>query len=127
MDRDAAFRVTVFSAGKVVGRVWPETSSLQHVPPAEWVVASANLTDHLRRAHEPIPEQWLEAARLAGPQVGALRLSDPVVYWTGPGAAIPPIPPALEGPHVGWTVRDTLDVGNPLDEGKHVYGHSGGT
>jgi 4-amino-4-deoxy-L-arabinose transferase-like glycosyltransferase len=121
MDRDAAFRVTVFSAGRVLGRVFPETNPLQDVPPAEWFVASANLTDHLRRANERIPQPWLEVARVPGPLLGALAGYDPVVYWTGPGAAMPSRRSADHDPQAGWLLRDVVDVGDPADEHAHGY------
>ena len=121
MDRDAAFRTTVFSAGRVVGRVFPESSPLEEVPPAEWFVADANLTDRLRRANQRIPERWLEVFRLPGPLLGPLATYDPVVYWTGPGVATPPLGLAPRDPHSGWTLRDAVDVGDPLDERMHDY------
>ncbi len=127
MDRDAAFRVTVFSAGRVVGRVLSEDHALNDVPPDEWVVVSANPTDHLRRAGQRIPAPWREAARVPGPILGPLATFDPVVYWTGPSAPTPPIRPTESDWLAGWSLRDRVDVGNLIDEQAHEYDLSEGT
>jgi 4-amino-4-deoxy-L-arabinose transferase-like glycosyltransferase len=120
MDRDAAFRVSVFSGEAVIGRAYPEDQPLLAVPSSEWFVVSANSTDHGRRAGEPVPAAWRLAFRVPGPLVGPLVDFDPVVYWTGP-SDLPPLPRHNDVVGQPWTLAAVVDVGNIESERAHAY------